>query len=172
VVFAPELAPEVGPELLEDVPGHVDAELHAKLRDPVARSAIIRIIRIGDGDGGRIACDFGKVKLCSTRIALGPENPAHRVAEPGQSTTCAAPEVARVLMKQRGKYRLGHVVADHEVAIRRAEIPAVSGDALAKGSVAVRQLSFAREERRQCDGPAVEGVLCRQLELLGGVSGS
>src|SRR5215471_17154968 len=116
-MFAAELSLEVGPELLQNIPGHVDADLNAELRDRVVRGPVVRVIRIGDRHRRRVACDFGEVELRSAGIALGDENSAHCVADAGEPTARSAPEVARILMEYSGEDGLGHVIADQEIAI-------------------------------------------------------
>lgn len=51
-VFLPKLSLQVRPELLQDIRSHVDTNLHAKLRDSIADSPIISVVRIGDGNRG------------------------------------------------------------------------------------------------------------------------
>jgi hypothetical protein len=52
----PKFALENRPELLQEVASRVDAELHAELRDGLASSPIIRVVRVPDGNRCRVAC--------------------------------------------------------------------------------------------------------------------
>ena len=56
----------------------------------------------------------------------------------------AAPKIARILVQQCGEDRFGHVVANHEVAVRRSEVAAVSRHVLTERAVRIRQLASAQ----------------------------
>src|SRR5271165_2690351 len=99
---------------------------------------------------------------------MGPEDLPHGVAEPGPAGSRAAPKVARILMKKGWKDRLGHIIADHEIAISRAPIPAESCHPLSEGPIRIRQLALAAEESRERHRPAVKSILRRYFELLAG----
>src|SRR6476659_8818185 len=97
---------------------------------------------------------------------MGPEDLPHSVAEPGPSASGAASKVARILVQKGREDALCHVIADYEIAICRAEIPAKSRYALSERSIRVRQLALTGEQSRQRYGAAVEGILGSYLELL------
>ena len=107
-------------------------DLHAQLRHGAAGSPIVCIVRVGDGHGDGVAYDFRIVELCSTGITMSPEDLFHGVAQPGPSASYAASEIPRILMKKRGENALGHVVPNHEIAVRGAEVPRVPRSPLPK----------------------------------------
>ena len=163
-----EFTLQIRPEFFQDVGGHIDSDLNAKLAGAIARGAVVGIVSIGDGDRSGVPDDLRVIKLRAAGIGVGPENLACGVPEPGPSTPLALAEVAWVLMKKGGKYGFGHVITDDEVAIGRAEISAESGGALAEGAVRIRRLGFGSEDARKSYRPAVEGIFGSDFELIAG----
>jgi len=161
-----EFTLQIRPEFFQDVGGHIDSDLNAKLAGAIARGAVVGIVSIGDGDRDGVPGDLGVIKLRAAGIGVGPEDLAGGVPEPGPSAPLALAEVAWVLMKKGGKYGFGHVVTDNEVAIGRAEISAETGGALAEGAVRIGRLGFSSEDARENDCPAVEGIFGSDFELL------
>ena len=161
-----KLTLQIRPELFEDIGRHIDSDLHAELVGGIARGAIVHIVSSGNGDRRGVPCDLRVVKLGAAGIGMIPEDLAGGVSQPGPSTPLAFTEVARVLVKQDGKYAFGHVVADDQVAISRAEISAESGGALAERAVRIRRLGFCSEDTRENDRPAVEGIFGSHFKFL------
>ena len=99
---------------------------------------------------------------------MSPEDLPHGVLQPGPSASRAAPKVARILVEENRKHRFCHVIADNEIAIGRADVPAKSCGALSERAVRIRELALATEQNRQRDGTAIERILGGYFELLAG----
>ena len=84
-----EFALQIGPEFLENIAGHIDAGLDAQLGNRVARGPIVRVVRVGNGDRGRVAEELGVVELRSPRIGVRAENLA--TAEPSRDHPLPVP---------------------------------------------------------------------------------
>jgi hypothetical protein len=130
----------VRPKLFKDLRRHIHSQLHRELCRGVAGVSVIRIIGLRKRRGARIAKNFRVVELRMTGIGVRPENLTDRVAEPRPFVADPAPEVTRTLMEKSWKDSLGHVVANDEIAVSGAEIPAVSCHSSAERRVCARQL--------------------------------
>ncbi len=69
---------------------------------------------------------------------MGQKNLARGVKESRPATTTSAPEKTRILMQHGRKNRLGHVIANHEIAICGSEVTRIPRHALPEGRVGIR----------------------------------
>lgn len=163
-----KFALQIRPKFFEDVTRHIDSDPQAELIGGIARSAVVNIVSIGNGDRGGVPDDLRVIELGTAGIGVGPEDLAGGVSEPGPSAPLALTEVARVLMKKDRENALGHVVADDEVTIGKTEIFAETGGALAERAIRIRHLAFRSEDARENDRPAVEGIFGSDFKFLPG----
>jgi len=67
-------------KLLEDVSGHIDAELNSELLGRVCRRSIVRDVGIGDCNCSGIPQDFRKIELGSAVVAMSDEDLPHGIS--------------------------------------------------------------------------------------------
>ena len=159
-------AVQIRRKFLQDVSGHVDAELNCKSPSRVGRVPIVRVVGVGNGNGGRITADFREVELSFAVVAVSQEDLTHGVPEPGPRAPRTAPEVSRVLMEQGWIYPFGHYISDHEVAIRRPVIATVTCHPLAVGWRGIRRLTDTRKKARKKKRSGVERITSRYFEFF------
>ena len=70
-------------KFLQDVSGHLDAELNSKSSHRIGRRPIVWLVCIGNGDCTRIPADFRKVELGSLLVAVSDEDLTYGVCKPG-----------------------------------------------------------------------------------------
>ena len=98
MVFAGKFSVEIGPELLENIAHHIDADLQAELGHSGGGTVATRIVKVGKSDSRRVPAEFGKIDLIAAGIPMGPENLPDGIAEPGNARAGSAPEmIARCL---------------------------------------------------------------------------
>jgi len=115
------------------------------------------IVEVGDGSGGEIAEDAGKIWLGMTVVAAADEDAGDRVEEAGADGAGALVEIAGVLMKEGGKDGSAHVGAGDEVAEVGTVAPAVAGSSLA---VAAKGIGCLLEAGDGSDESEIAGVGC------------
>ena len=164
---------QIRPELFEDVKSVIiHTGICAELGNRAEGVAPFRIIRAGNRYGGRVADDLRVVKLRASGIGMGPEDLSRRVSEPRPFPSRATPKVARILVKKSRVNRLGHVIANGQIGIRRREVMSIAEFLLAEGWIRICYLSFARERGRPglwC--LLVEGIVGAILNFCLGVIG-
>ena len=101
---------------------------------------------------------FGIVKLRATGIGVCPEDLFRRVTKSRPSAAGAMSKISRVLMEDGRKNSFRHEIADDEIGIRRAEIPAKSRPSLSEGSVGISELTLGAKYGGESDGAAVKRV--------------
>jgi hypothetical protein len=93
-----EFALQIGPEFLENIAGHIDAGLDAQPGNRVARGPIVRVVRVGDGDRGRVAEELRAVEFafppnrCECGKSGQPRNRAATIRFPCRAGNSAGPD--------------------------------------------------------------------------------
>jgi hypothetical protein len=128
--------------------------------------AVVVVVNVRHHHGGGVAKDFRVVKLCATRIAMRPEDLAHRVAKPGPPAALPTAKVSRVLVQDYREDAFGHVIPDNKVGVGSAEVLRISFNTLPERTITVAELALARKCRGECECATVEGVLSGNSELL------
>jgi hypothetical protein len=128
--------------------------------------SVVVVVNVRHRHGGGVAKDFRVVKLCATRIAMRPEDLAHRVAKPGPPAALPTAKVSRVLVKDYREDAFGHVIPNNKVGVGSAEVLRISFNTLPERTITVAELALARKCRGECECATVEGVLSGNSELL------
>src|SRR5579864_8282723 len=102
-----ELAPDVGPELLEHLRNRVGGALFEKFGRVLAPGAAVGIVEIRNRDGGCVAAPFGIIEAVRAGVGGGDKDSRDSVAHATGHRTVAAAEVTRIFVKQGGEDSLG-----------------------------------------------------------------
>ena len=109
-------AVQIGCKFLQNIAGHIQAELNAVFPSRISNCPIVRIPRLGNSNRSRVTPDFRNVELSFPVVAVGDKDLPASVFQSGPRAPRTAPKIARVLMENGRVDRLGHEVARRNIA--------------------------------------------------------
>src|SRR5579864_9161126 len=116
-----DVALEVWPEFLEDLPYHVRSDIgYSPLIEPSAQVALMRMVGHHHHGGHRVAEDLRRIKVGRAVVVLRHDDTVDCIPQPAPFLPLALAEITGILVKKSRDDRLRKVIAYHLIRVVNA----------------------------------------------------